>query len=37
MCALQRETPTIPIVFVNVTDPSPLASSSGSIAQVGTA
>jgi hypothetical protein len=34
--AVQRETRTIPIVFVNVSDPSPAASSRGSIARVGT-
>jgi putative ABC transport system substrate-binding protein len=34
--ALQRETRTIPIVFVNVADPSPSASFRGSTARMGT-
>ena len=34
--AFQRETRTIPIVFANVGDPSPSASSPGSTARVGT-
>ena len=34
--AVQRETRTIPIVFVNLTDPSPTASSRGSTARVET-
>jgi hypothetical protein len=34
--ALQRETRTIPIIFANVGDPSPAASSRGSTARAGT-